>query len=217
MSTVNNSGRKATGVNAGRNGLSPTRREAVTVDANGFIVNDVGIQGVRNAMTPLMRLKADLAEGKIVREQIPDFVFDIKEYEDTRHFPANGEPCKIYVDTSTNRIYRWADDKYVELCDPSSYGYYVKPKDGIPASDMSEAVRILLGKAGTALQEHQKLADVFGEDSRLKEYILGDQYDRPLVPSKILQGSENPTIGEIANTLGWERENDAHEGNNETT
>jgi len=179
------------------------RREAVTVDIHGYVVNDSGIKGIRNAMSPLMRLKADLEDGKIVRDQIPDFVFDIKEYDSPRVFPANGEPGKIYVDKTDNKIYRWNGVKYVELC--STDGYYILPEGGIPESDMAEAVRILLRKADTALQEHQKLREMLDADQKLKEYVLGDQVDKPLVPSKILQESENPTIGEIANTLGWER------------
>lgn len=190
--------------------VSSLRREAVTVDLKGFVVNDSGIKGIRNAMAPLMRLKADLEDGKVRRDQIPDFVFDIKEYESTREFPANGEVGKIYVDDAENRIFRWDDKKrkYVELASPEAQGYYKLPEGGIPESDMAEAVRILLGKADTALQEHQLLREIFsgeGPNAKLKEYILGDQTDKPIVPSKILSQSENPTVGEVANALGWER------------
>lgn len=183
------------------------RREAVTVDLKGFVVNDNGVKGIRNAMSPLMRLKADLEEGKVKREQIPDFVFDIKEYPSVREFPANGEAGKIYVDDDTNRIYRWTGVKYVELASAESQGYYRKPEDGIPASDMTQAVQLLLGKAETALQEHQKLRAIF-ENDKLKEYILGTQDDKPIVPAKILSKSENPTVGEVAKALGWGREED---------
>lgn len=187
--------------------VSSHRREAVTVDLKGFVVNEHGVKGIRNAMSPLMRLKADLEEGKVKREQIPDFVFDIREYPSTRDFPANGETGKIYVDDGANRIYRWAAVKYVELCSPESYGYYVKPEDGIPESDLADAVRALLDKAGTALQEHQKLRAIF-ENDKLKEYILGTQDDKPIVPAKILSESEDPTVGEVAKALGWGREED---------
>lgn len=181
---------------------SAYRREAVTVSLNGFVVNESGVKGIRNAMAPLMRLKADLEEGKLKREQVPDYVFDIKEYDSIRVFPANGEQGKIYVDDGTNRIYRWTGVKYVELASAESQGYYKKPEGGIPESDLAEAVRILLGKASTALQEHQKLREMFS-NGKLREYVLGDQDDKPIVPSRILANSEDPTMGEVAGALGW--------------
>lgn len=49
-------------------------------------------------------------------------------------------------------------------------GTYSKPTDGIPKSDLASAVQTSLGKADTALQKHQSLADyVKTTDSRLSD------------------------------------------------
>lgn len=49
-------------------------------------------------------------------------------------------------------------NKTAEELNLAPAGAYVKPSTGIPASDLTEAVQKSLGKANTALQQHQSLA-----------------------------------------------------------
>lgn len=51
---------------------------------------------------------------------------------------------------------------------------YTKPLGGIPATDLASAVQTSLGKADTALQAHQQLADVYDEPIAAKWTYSGD-------------------------------------------
>lgn len=70
--------------------------------------------------------------------------------------------------------YKWNGTEWEEF---KSGGGYEPPVGGIPKTDLSEGVQTSLGKADTALQEHQSLADyaqkseVEGEVSTLQEAI----------------------------------------------
>jgi hypothetical protein len=46
------------------------RREAVTVDIHGYVVNDSGVKGIRNAMEPLMRRKANVEDVKLTPREM---------------------------------------------------------------------------------------------------------------------------------------------------
>lgn len=61
--------------------------------------------------------KADLVDGKIPNEQIPDIIKSnsIFEAETVAGFPAQGVIGSLYVSTSDNIIYRWDGSAYVEL------------------------------------------------------------------------------------------------------
>lgn len=53
--------------------------------------------------------------GLVPASQLPSYVDDVLEYSSTSAFPATGESGKIYVDTSTNKTYRWSGSQYVEI------------------------------------------------------------------------------------------------------
>jgi hypothetical protein len=55
------------------------------------------------------------ANGKVPAAQLPSFVDDVLEYSAKSSFPTTGETGKIYVDTSTNKTYRWSGSAYVEI------------------------------------------------------------------------------------------------------
>ena len=46
------------------------------------------------------------ANGKVPSSHLPSYVDDVVEYAGSANFPATGETGKIYVDTTTNGIYR---------------------------------------------------------------------------------------------------------------
>jgi hypothetical protein len=52
---------------------------------------------------------------KINSSLLPSYVDDVQEYDGTSSFPTTGELGKIYVDTSTNKTYRWSGKTYIEI------------------------------------------------------------------------------------------------------
>lgn len=55
------------------------------------------------------------SSGKVPTSQLPSYVDDVVEYNGISAFPPEGEGGKIYVDTATNKTYRWSGTKYVEI------------------------------------------------------------------------------------------------------
>lgn len=53
--------------------------------------------------------------GHISEAYLPSNVYDVKEFASTANFPTAGKQEKIYVALDTNKIYRWAGKKYVEI------------------------------------------------------------------------------------------------------
>ena len=53
--------------------------------------------------------------GTIPQANLPSYVDDVLEYNGVSNFPDTGEAGKIYVDTSTNKTYRWGGSSYVEI------------------------------------------------------------------------------------------------------
>lgn len=56
----------------------------------------------------------DSTTGKIVAAVLPSYVDDVIDGT-LATFPATGEAGKIYVDTTTNKTYRWSGSVYVEV------------------------------------------------------------------------------------------------------
>lgn len=62
------------------------------------------------------------ANGKVPSSQLPSYVDDVLEYSAKSSFPATGETGKIYVDTTTNKTYRWSGSAYVEISESLALG-----------------------------------------------------------------------------------------------
>ena len=104
---------------------------------------DVDLKGAANGVAELD------ANGKVPAAQLPSYVDDVLEYNGTSAFPATGEDGKIYVDTATNKTYRWSGTQYVEISQSLALGEtsstaYAGDK-GKEAHDLAEAA---LPKAG---------------------------------------------------------------------
>lgn len=54
-------------------------------------------------------------DGKVPADQLPSYVDDVMEFESKSKFPKTGEKGKIYVDLSTENIFRWSGSAYVEI------------------------------------------------------------------------------------------------------
>jgi hypothetical protein len=59
---------------------------------------------------------------KIPSSQLPSYVDDVMEYTTIDEFPATGESGKIYLETSTNKTYRWSGSKYGEISSSIALG-----------------------------------------------------------------------------------------------
>lgn len=60
--------------------------------------------------------------GLIPASQLPSFVDDVVEYPSVENFPETGTSGKIYVDTSTNKTYRWSGTQYTEISSSLALG-----------------------------------------------------------------------------------------------
>lgn len=75
-------------------------------------ITDAKIQG----------MSASKLTGTIPQANLPSYVDDVLEYNGQSNFPEEGETGKIYVDTSTNRTYRWGGSSYVEISSSLALG-----------------------------------------------------------------------------------------------
>ena len=85
-------------------------------NALGFTPENASNKGIANGYAGLD------ANGKVVASQLPSFVDDVLEYTAKANFPATGESGKIYVDLTTNIIYRWSGSAYVEISSSLALG-----------------------------------------------------------------------------------------------
>ena len=53
--------------------------------------------------------------GKVPSSQLPSYVDDVVEVNNYSSLPSTGETGKIYVDKSTNLIYRWSGSTYIAI------------------------------------------------------------------------------------------------------
>ena len=60
-------------------------------------------------------ISASKISGIIPTENLPSYVDDVVEGKGVSVFPETGESGKIYVDTETNKTYRWSGSGYVEI------------------------------------------------------------------------------------------------------
>ena len=62
------------------------------------------------------------SDGKIPSSQLPSYVDDVLEYYSKDSFPVSGESGKIYLETSTNKTYRWSGSTYVVIASDLALG-----------------------------------------------------------------------------------------------
>lgn len=62
------------------------------------------------------------ANGNVPSSQLPSYVDDVVEYLGIENFPATGEIDKIYLDTITDKTYRWSGSRYVEVSESLALG-----------------------------------------------------------------------------------------------
>lgn len=62
------------------------------------------------------------ANGRVLSSQLPSYVDDVLEYASKSLFPSTGESGKIYIDTTTNKTYRWSGSVYAEISESLALG-----------------------------------------------------------------------------------------------
>ncbi len=93
----------------------------IDTKANAYHDHDLSdITGLEDALDDKadvsdLNTKADLINGLVPASQLPSFVDDVLEYTALANFPTEGETGKIYVDQTTNKVYRWSGTAYVEI------------------------------------------------------------------------------------------------------
>lgn len=80
------------------------------------IISALGYTPMDNAKIGVAEGIASLdANGKVPAAQLPSYIDDVVEVNGIDDAPEMGEKDKIYVDTLTNKTYRWSGTSYVEI------------------------------------------------------------------------------------------------------
>ena len=63
--------------------------------------------------------------GQMLESQVPDSAYNVEEYASYASFPAEGKHDKLYVDLSTNYLYRWSSEtaEYINTSSPEGVKY----------------------------------------------------------------------------------------------
>lgn len=89
------------------------------------------------------------SNGEIRSQYLPSYVDDVLEFESIDLFPEVGESDKIYLDTSTNKSYRWSGTQYVLI---ALTDIVTSESDGLMSSEMYNK----LEKTASDLDIHDK-------------------------------------------------------------
>lgn len=94
------------------------------VDQQDDLLQDqIDLKANAQSVNQALSLKADLVDGKVPASQLPSFVDDVLEgtyinpstFNDLNNQPYVPESGKIYVDTTSNKTYRWSGMLYVVI------------------------------------------------------------------------------------------------------
>ena len=84
-------------------------KEEVSAGKLNYTAENIANKGKANGYASLG------GDGKVPADQLPSYVDDVLEFASKTNFPSTGEKGKIYVDLSTENIYRWSGSAYVEI------------------------------------------------------------------------------------------------------
>lgn len=99
---------------------------AMIISALGFTPVDSAKVGVAEGVASLD------STGKVPSAQLPSYVDDVINVAGIDNAPTTGETDKIYVDTISNKTYRWSGTAYVEI----------SASDIVTASDKNGYIKI---------------------------------------------------------------------------
>ena len=111
-------------------------------------------------------------DGKVPADQLPSYVDDVSEFASKSNFPSKGEKGKIYVDLSTENIYRWSGSAYVEISPSLITQADIKKLQGIEdGAEKNNVTQEMINKWNKKLD----VSDV--EDVQLSPRTLGAKWD----------------------------------------
>ena len=84
-------------------------KEEVNAGKLDYTAEDIANKGKANGYASLG------GDGKVPADQLPSYVDDVLEFASKTNFPNTGEKGKIYVDLSSENIFRWSGSAYVEI------------------------------------------------------------------------------------------------------
>lgn len=85
-------------------------------DVLSFTPEDSANKGAANGYAPLD------GSSLVPSANLPSYVDDVLEFADLVSFPATGESGKIYIDSATNKQYRWSGTDYAEISSSLALG-----------------------------------------------------------------------------------------------
>ncbi len=90
------------------------------------------------------------ASGTISSGLLPSYVDDVLNYTNLAGFPGTGETGKIYVDETTNKVYRWSGSVYVEISSSATAGEALKLTNARTISTTGDITGSISGFDGSA-------------------------------------------------------------------
>lgn len=92
----------------------------MNAQAQALLNRTAYLKGVYDALTAMIGAVdgngiAPLVNGKVPSANLPSYVDDVLEFTNLAAFPVTGEAGKIYVDISTDFVYRWSGSAYFQL------------------------------------------------------------------------------------------------------
>lgn len=154
--------------------------------------------------------------GRVPSSQLPSYVDDVLSYANKSSFPSTGETGKIYVDTATNKTYRWSGSAYVEISASLALG---ETSSTAYAGDKgkSTADKVNAIMAGTTKVPKATTADTAtnannantldGKDSTafaLKSYVDGGLRSRQLLINNDFQINQRGQSEYVVTNGNWE-------------
>jgi phage-related tail fiber protein len=116
----------------------------------GYGISDAQLLSQKGAANGYASLDSS---GLVPASQLPSYVDDVLEYATMSLFPATGETSKIYIDTTTNKTWRWGGTVYVEIsASPGSTDSVTEGTTNLyfTSARAQAAVTTIAGNAATA-------------------------------------------------------------------
>lgn len=103
--------------------VSAKANKAYVDQQDELLQDQIDLKSNAQSVNQALSLKADLVDGKVPASQLPSFVDDVLEgtyinpttFNDLNNQPYTPESGKIYVDTTSNKTYRWSGMLYVVI------------------------------------------------------------------------------------------------------
>lgn len=152
-----------------------------------LIISALGYTPIDNSKIGVAEGVASLdATGKVPVSQLPSYVDDVVEVNGIDNAPETGETDKIYVDTNTNKTYRWSGTSYVEI----------SASDVVTASENNGYIKI----NGTDVRVYEPVQSDWNETDETSPSFIKN---KPVIPnetvidSELSETSENPVQNKV--------------------